>query len=117
MRTQPRLNPASPWQWILVALVVAGIGFRCANLDLKPYSHDEAYTSLRAVGQMRMDFDTAWLQNRTATVADLRAYQTIQPGSTAWDTVRSLELEDPQHPPLYFLLTRGWMNLFGDSVT
>ncbi|MEO1134143.1 MAG: glycosyltransferase family 39 protein, partial [Cyanobacteria bacterium J06639_1] len=117
MRTQPRLNPASPWQWILVALVVAGIGFRCANLDLKPYSHDEAYTSIRAVGQTRMDFDTTWFQNRVATIDDLRAYQVIQPGSTAWDTVRSLQLEDPQHPPLYFLLARGWMNLFGDSVT
>ncbi|MEO0801323.1 MAG: glycosyltransferase family 39 protein [Cyanobacteria bacterium J06642_2] len=117
MYEQPRLNPASPWQWILVTLIVAGVGFRCANLDLKPYSHDEAYTSLRAVGQTRLDFDDRWLQNRVATVADLRNYQTIQPGSTTADTVRSLYLEDAQHPPLYFLLTRGWMQLFGDSVT
>jgi uncharacterized membrane protein len=33
------------------------------------------------------------------------------------DTINSLAVDDPQHPPLYYLIARLWVQLFGYSVT
>jgi uncharacterized membrane protein len=48
---------------------------------------------------------------------DLQKYQQISPHKSAIDVVKSLQREDPQHPPLYFILTHFWMKSFGSSVT
>lgn len=102
---------------VLIGLIVLGVVFRFVNLNHKVYWHDEVYTSLRAAGYTRAEIDQDLFQNREVTVSALQAYQQIKPGSTAMDTVRSLAVEDPQHPPLYFLLTRGWMQAVGVPFT
>ncbi|MDX2230314.1 MAG: glycosyl transferase family 39 [Leptolyngbyaceae cyanobacterium bins.349] len=102
---------------VLIGLIVLGIVFRFVNLNHKVYWHDEVYTSLRASGYTRGEIDQALFQNHALPIGALQQYQQIKPGSTAMDTVRSLALEDPQHPPLYFLLTRGWMQAVGAPLT
>ncbi|MBD5605593.1 MAG: glycosyltransferase family 39 protein [Candidatus Eremiobacteraeota bacterium] len=42
-------------------------------------------------------------------------YQLVQPGSSYATTLESLERDDPQHPPLYFVLERLWQSV-GTSV-
>lgn len=108
----------SPWLLSLLAIaIILGIGFRFFELDRKLYWHDEAYTSLRVAGFTRQEIDDELFQNRIVTAPELQKYQRIKPGSTAADTIHSLALEDPQHPPLYFLMARMWMQEFGSSLT
>ena len=87
--------------------------FRFVNLNHKVYWHDEVYTSLRSTGYTRAEIDQAMYQNQVIPAQELQRYQQIKLGSTWVDTVRSLAVEDPQHPPLYFLMTRGWMQNLG----
>lgn len=102
---------------LIITLLSLGIFFRFANLDLKIYWHDEVYTQIRATGYTRHEIDQTLFENRFVTIEELQKFQQIKPGSTFQDTLNSLITEDPQHPPLYFFLARGWMQLFGDSIT
>ncbi|MEG4407883.1 glycosyltransferase family 39 protein [Microcoleus sp. MON2_D5] len=108
----------SRWLMNLLAIgILLGIGFRFFEIDRKLYWHDEAYTSIRAAGFTRQEIDDELFQNRIVPAPELQKYQQIKPGSTEADTIRSLALEDPQHPPLYFLMARWWMQEFGSSLT
>ena len=108
----------SRWLMNLLAIgILLGIGFRFFEIDRKLYWHDEAYTSIRAAGFTRQEIDDELFQNRIVPAPELQKYQRIKPGSTEADTIRSLALEDPQHPPLYFLMARWWMQQFGSSLT
>lgn len=123
MLTLPKTVPTarlarSNWLvWLLVALIGLGVAFRFIHLDGKIYWHDEAYTSMRAAGFTRHEIDTALFQNQFVAAPALQQFQQIKPGSTAMDTLLSLKIEDPQHPPLYFWMARGWMHLSGSSIT
>ena len=102
---------------LLLILILLGIVFRFSNLDGKVYWHDEAYTSIRAAGYRGADIDDALFSNQRFTPPDLQQYQRLKPNSTVQDTLNSLAIEDPQHPPLYFVLSRWWMQQFGSSLT
>ncbi|MGB8688087.1 MAG: glycosyltransferase family 39 protein, partial [Microcoleus sp.] len=49
--------------------------------------------------------------------SDLQKYQQINSEHNLTDTLNSLATEDPQHPPLYYILARYWAQWFGSSVT
>ncbi|MGB3515784.1 MAG: glycosyltransferase family 39 protein [Elainellaceae cyanobacterium] len=113
--TSWRMSPG----WLklaLATLLLLGILFRFVSLDGKIYWHDEAYTSLRAAGYLGVEVDEALFQNQIVAAPSLQQFQTIKPGSTVADTVRSLAVDVPQHPPLYFVMARFWMQWFGGSV-
>lgn len=124
MITKIRQAPFStqqPWirwvQWVLIATIVLGVGFRLICLDYKIYWHDEVYTSIRAAGFTRQAIDQELFQNQLIAAPELQKFQHIKPNSTMADTIHSLIVEDPQHPPLYFAMARLWMQLFGSSIT
>ncbi len=100
-------------KWLLIFLLALGVVLRFVNLNHKVYWHDETYTSLRAAGYTRGEIDQELFQNRVIAASELQKFQRIKPGSTPMDTLRSLAVEDPQHPPLYFLMTRFWMQALG----
>lgn len=102
---------------IIVCLLAVGIAFRFVNLDRKLYSHDEVYTSLRAAGYTHNAIDQALFQNQVVPFQRLQQWQRLKPGSRVGDTIHSLAIENPQHPPLYFALARFWMQVFGSSLT
>ena len=99
----------------LVALA-AGIFFRFYHLGWKIYGNDEATTSLRVAGYTLADYEREAFDGRTRSSGDLSIYQHVTAKRNAADTVRSLAVEDPQHPPLFYLLDRGWIEVFGNSV-
>ncbi|WP_232285783.1 glycosyltransferase family 39 protein [Crocosphaera chwakensis] len=47
----------------------------------------------------------------------LQYYLQNHPHKMLGDTLKVLAIEDPHHPPLYYILVRVWRQLFGDSVT
>ena len=113
-----QVRPASlKWlRLVFIALLLLGICLRFTTLDRKIYWHDEVYTSLRAAGFTRDEIDQQLFQNHFVTVPELQGFQQIKSGSTVVDTLRSLIQEDPQHPPLYFVMARYWMQAFGGSI-
>jgi uncharacterized membrane protein len=102
---------------LLTIVIILGVAFRFINLDRKVYWHDEVYTSMRAAGFTRGEIDEELFQNKIIPAPTLQKFQQIKPGSTVADTIDSLKVEDPQHPPLYFLMARFWMQNFGGSLT
>lgn len=101
---------------LIIAVILLGIGFRFVNLDRKGYWHDEVYTTIRAAGFTRYEIDQELFQNHFVSAPALQKFQQLKSGSSSIDTINSLVTEDPQHPPLYFLLARFWMQRFGSSI-
>jgi uncharacterized membrane protein len=99
-------------RWGAIALLVVGLVVRFANLGQKVYWIDETYTSLRISGYGEQELIDQLYTGDVVTVADLQRFQ--QPsGDRTWaDTLTSLQ-DSPQHPPLYFLLGRAWVQLWG----
>ncbi|MFM9267596.1 glycosyltransferase family 39 protein [Tychonema sp. BBK16] len=101
----------------LIILLVIGIFFRFANLDRKFYWIDETYTSLRVSGYTEAKMLQEISSQQTISPSDLQKYQQINPDRDLTDTLHSLTAEDPQHPPMYYILARYWGQWFGSSVT
>ena len=103
-------------RFLLIALLVLGIFFRFVNLSLKVYWHDEAITSLHLAGYTGQEVRQQVFNGSVIGVQDLLKYQYPTPETTLQDTIRALIKVDPQHPPVYYILTRFWMQWFGNSV-
>jgi len=104
------------WRYGAIALLILGIGLRLYHLDYKVYWLDEAYTSLRLSGHTRAEFEQTVVTGEVVDLTTLQRYQQPNPDKTLGDTLRSIATEEPQITPLYFVLTYGWVHLFGNSV-
>ncbi|HAG85307.1 MAG TPA: hypothetical protein DCL61_30215 [Cyanobacteria bacterium UBA12227] len=100
----------------LITLLVLGVFFRFANLGKKIYWFDEVYTSLRVAGYTEYELVQTLSTNPEIGGKELQNYQRINPEKTLFNTIHSLALEDAQHPPLYYILARFWVQVWGDSV-
>ncbi|MEG3843349.1 glycosyltransferase family 39 protein [Microcoleus sp. herbarium14] len=100
----------------IVIVLVIGIFFRFANLDRKFYWIDETYTSLRVSGYTEAEMLKQISYQKITSPSDIQKYQQINSEKTLSDTLNSLATEDPQHPPLYYVLARFWAQQFGSSV-
>ncbi len=102
---------------LIVVILTTGIFFRFTNLDRKVYSFDESITSLRISGYTWTEMVQQDFQGQIISVADLqRKYQQINPEKSWLDTVKGLATEEPQLSPLYFVLARFWVQLFGPQI-
>jgi uncharacterized membrane protein len=114
-----RLTKYLPPIWlrfVIIILLILGIFFRFAYLDRKVYSHDEAYTSLRISGYTKTEFVQQVFNGRVFAVGDIQKYQQPNSEKSLINTINSLAVEDAQHPPLYYVMVRLWMQFFGNSV-
>lgn len=102
--------------YFLAIVIALGIFFRFANIDKKVYWYDETVTSIRLSGYTKEDFSDLVSDSRVIKVADLQKYQKPDPEKGLIDTIRSLAIENPEHPPLYFMLARLWAQVFGYSA-
>ena len=97
---------------ITVILVVA-ITFRLAGLSGKVYWGDEVFSSFRVAGFTLPEVAGIVSDGQPRCPAELQYFQTPNPDRTTVDTIRSLAIDDPQHPPLYFVALRWWHQLLG----
>jgi uncharacterized membrane protein len=101
----------------LIAILLAlGLFFRFVNLDKKVYWLDEMLTSFQIAGYSAKDLKAEFVPGGEITVQDIQKYQHVQPERGLLDVISSLAVEDPKYPPLYFILARLWVDLFGDST-
>lgn len=101
---------------LIVSILLIGIFFRLVNLDQKVYWHDEAYTSFRVAGYKRAEIEQQVFAGREVRIVELQKYQQLNSERGLIDTLESLAVEDPQHPPLYYLTLRLWVQWFGSDV-
>ncbi|RCJ39723.1 hypothetical protein A6770_11600 [Nostoc minutum NIES-26] len=105
------------WLLFLTVILLVGIFFRFVNLERKVYWHDEAYTSLRISGYTKTEFVQQVFDGRVIDVNSVQKYQRPNPEKGVIDTINSLAVDDTQHPPLYYVIVRLWVQVFGNSVT
>jgi uncharacterized membrane protein len=108
-----------PWRFLIVAVVAIGIFFRFANLDEKVYWLDEVINSIHSAGYSKQEFGEqakAW-KDKDITIEDLHKYQYPNSETSSLDVIRALAYGEPQSPPVYYLLSRWWTQLFGSSDT
>jgi uncharacterized membrane protein len=112
------LKFAPSWlRFLIIFLLAMGILFRFSNLDGKVYWHDETYASLRISGYAINEAKEELFKNRVIGKDSFTQFQGANPVKSVNDTIMSLAKEDPQHPPLYYIIARLWMEIFGNSVT
>ena len=100
----------------LVVILAIGIFFRFANLDQKVYWIDEAGTSRYISGYTEPELEQDIFDGRLIDVGDLQKYQYPDAKKTAKDVIDNLAIDNPEHPPLYFVALRSWLKFFGNSV-
>lgn len=104
------------FQVLIVSLLLLGVFFRFVNLDRKVYWHDEAFTSLRVSGYTSTELNQQIFNGQVISIEDLQKYQQPRPEKGLIDTIKSLAIDDAQHPPIYYVLVRLWVQGLGNSV-
>ncbi|MEL6470733.1 MAG: glycosyltransferase family 39 protein, partial [Cyanobacteria bacterium J06623_4] len=103
------------WVWLMAMCVGIGIVFRVANVAEPVYWVDEISTSMRVSGYTRAEVRAQVATGEPISPAGLLEFVEIRRDRPVTDLVRVLSLS-PEHTPLYFVLARGWAELFGSSV-
>jgi uncharacterized membrane protein len=103
------------FRFFLVFLLILGILFRFINLEGKVYSHDEVHTSLRISGYDSQEAMAELFAGKIITPEDVLKFQTPRFNTSLQETIEILK-KHPEHPPLYYLMARFWLLLFGSSV-
>lgn len=101
--------------FIFCLLLLLALLLRLAHLDQKVFWVDEVATVIRAVGYTKAEIVALLSNGQPHSPADLLAYQQLTPDRTWSDTFTALS-RSPEHAPLYFLLVRFWMQIFGNSI-
>ncbi|MEH1893595.1 MAG: glycosyltransferase family 39 protein [Nostoc sp.] len=112
------LKFAPSWlRFLIILLLAMGVLFRFFNLDGKVYWHDETYTSLRISGYTITEVKQQIFNNRVIAGESFAQFQGANQQKNLNDTIMTLAKEDSHHPPLYYIIARLWMEIFGNSVT
>ncbi|MBF2047212.1 MAG: glycosyltransferase family 39 protein [Elainella sp. C42_A2020_010] len=115
-RTRPLTALSLMLSLMLLALLLSlGVVFRIANLDQKIFWVDEVATAMRASGYTKAEVTAQLTDGSLHSPAELLAYQRLSPDRSLSQTLNALT-RSPEHAPLYFLLTRFWMQAFGSTV-
>lgn len=100
-------------RFLIIVILLIGIFFRCVNLERKVYWHDEVHTSIRSFGYTQKEIVNQVFDGHVIGIEDLQKYQRFSPEKSLSDSIHAL-VQNPEHPPLYYLLVRFWMQLFGN---
>lgn len=116
------MTPTKPWdgrweswiRWLAIGCLIWGIGLRCWQLDRSVFWYDEVATAIRASGHSLEAFMAQEFTGQLVSLAKLATYW--QSHGMSWHDTWLALTTHPEHPPLYFLLTRLWMDWFGSNA-
>ena len=108
--------PSRSLRSLIAILLVLGIFFRFTHLDRKVYWHDETITSIQTVGYIGANVRDRIFNGEIMSIEDLQSYQQLSPDKNLVETLKAFAKYDPHHPPLYYIILRLWMELFGSSI-
>lgn len=115
-KPEPRSRDIKPLRLLALFLLVLAVGWRFLNVDGKVYWHDEAFTSTVITGRPGRYINQGLFTNQILKPADVLKFQQFQPDIGWQESLTRQAQEDAQHPPLYYLLLRGWAKVWGTSV-
>lgn len=107
--------PSTKLRVFLIIVLILGIFFRFVNLDQKIYWQDEVATSLRISGSPLYQVYQQEFNGAVITVKELHKYVGYSSDKNIIDVIKAL-VGNPEHAPLYYLIARFWMQLFGYSA-
>ncbi len=110
------LEPNKTQIVLLVTLLLLGSYLRFANLETKIFWVDEISTAVRVSGYTISEVSNNLRQQNILGFDDFLSYQKISSDKTFVDSWQALT-KSPEHAPLYFVLTRVWMQFWGDSIS
>jgi uncharacterized membrane protein len=107
------------WKFFFITLIILGIFFRFVNLGSKAYWIDETFTSLQVSGYSQSEIKREIQNGHEIDINDIKKYQYPMPNSskTPINVMEGLISFEPQHTPLYFVSSRYWLQIFGNSIT
>lgn len=105
----------SNFQLLILTICLFGVIFRFSGLSNMIYSHDEAYTSLRAAGYTGSEvIDVIW-NGMEIPKDDIQQFLKPSADKNVIDTLSVLARSEPQLSPLYFIFAHYWMRFIGSS--
>ena len=111
-----RLLPPKGLRFLILIILIIGIFFRFANLEQKLFDGDESITSVRAAGYTTDEVKNSIPRDTIITPKEIEKFRIVSRETSLLDTLKVTALGAPQHTPLYFVLTRIWMQWFGNSA-
>lgn len=103
-------------RFLIIIFLVTGVLLHFVNIDKKFYWPDEVFTSLRISGYTVSEMNQELGHGRVFSMEELHKYQYPNSEKNTIDTIKALILEESQVAPLYFVMARFWVELFGNSV-
>lgn len=101
---------------LLLAALFGGVALRFVGLGDRLVWHDEVFTRLFVAGQHAGAWFDDLYAGEVQPVGRVQALQSLDPARTLADTARGLARDEPQHPPLYYLLARLWVGALADGI-
>lgn len=103
----------------IILIILFALLFRLTNLTSKIIWHDEIHSQLHIVGyysqELKAHFFNGSIIHPQDLFSSLKLKNNLQ-DSTFVDTIKGLLIDDPHHPPLYYLLARFWLHIWGDNI-
>ncbi len=106
----PDQSAANFGKFLIIAILLIGIGLRFFNLEQKVYSADEVRSIMRFSGYTTQEVREQAFNGEIIGRKDLQYVQHPHSERSLSDALRSL-MSNPEHPPLYHLSARFWMQL------
>mgnify|MGYP001082655192 CR=1 FL=1 len=103
------------WKTVCIAIVLLGIALRTANLGHKFYWDDEVRTAIRISGYLPQDIVEEMYNGAIVEVSELDRFKFPNAEKDMGDAIAALS-KHPEHPPLYYILNRVWVQVFGNSI-
>lgn len=101
--------------FLLSTILLLGCFLRFIHLESKIFWVDEVATAVRVSGYTVTEVANSLLSSGIVNRDILLLYQTTDSAKTFSDSFEALT-KSPEHAPLYFLLTRLWMQWWGNSI-
>jgi uncharacterized membrane protein len=98
----------------LAVVIFSGVALRVCCLDRQVVSDDEVWTAFRVAGVSESELASSF-DDRVHDVASWRARFFTPSARGTPAIVRTLAHDEPQWPPLYYVLTWSWERIAGNS--
>ncbi|MEM9092698.1 MAG: hypothetical protein AAGC93_28715 [Cyanobacteria bacterium P01_F01_bin.53] len=101
---------------VLLFVIAIGIVFRFSHLGGKVYWHDEVYTGFFSTGHSPVAALHDLFTGEIITAGQVQSFQTYSGIKQIFLSGINLAMHDPQHPPLYYMLSALMMQFCRDTV-
>lgn len=100
---------------LIIITLILSIFFRFNNLDQRVYSADEVRGLLRISGYTSQEFIEQFFDGNIVSTEELQRYQRPNSDKRLTDSIKAFA-GNAEHPPLYYLMTRFWMQVFNHPI-